>query len=76
MKFEPRKFYKHEHGRAIAVLGTVLTHKWGPLFVIEETDSTGYSISCVEADSEDLHERWVEIGKQEFIRTFNNVQHV
>ena len=72
LKFEVGKFYKHEQGRCIAVVGEVATYKWGKMLVIEETDPTGHSISCVEADkAEDRHERWVEIGKEEWFREFS-----
>jgi hypothetical protein len=71
MKLEPGKFYKHNSGRSIAVLGDVETWKWGPMLVIEETDETGHSISCVEKDqAEDKHEKWTEIGLEEFKREF------
>jgi len=72
MKFQPRKYYKHDKGRTIAVLGTVLTHAWGEQLVIEETDKTGSSISCA-AVNEDVGENWTEIGYEEFIREFKNV---
>lgn len=74
LKFEVGKFYHHEHGRSIAVLAKVNTFKWGEMLVIEETDPTGHSISTVQAGAEDLHERWVEIGKPEWERNFNRVR--
>ncbi|NCC59143.1 MAG: hypothetical protein EOM17_16250 [Synergistales bacterium] len=70
MKLEPGKFYKHESGRSIAVVGEVTTWKWGPMLVIEETDDTGHSISCVEADSADTKGQWIEIGVEEWKREF------
>ena len=67
MKLEPGKYYKHEAGRSIAVVGEVNTWKWGQMLVIEETDKTGHSISVVEKISaEDTHDRWVEIGVEEW----------
>ncbi|MFH1738878.1 MAG: hypothetical protein ABIH23_07700, partial [bacterium] len=36
MTFEPGKFYMHEGGRKIAVLGEVTSYKWGQMHVIEE----------------------------------------
>lgn len=74
MKLEPGKYYKHTAGRAIAVVGEVMTWKWGPMLVIEETDSTGHSISCVEAGSEDVSNRWVEIGVEEWKREMGIVE--
>jgi len=73
MKFEPRKFYQHVKGRSIAVLGTVKTHRWGAMFVIEETDITGHGISCVESNV-DVGENWVEIGESEWDRNFKGVK--
>ena len=73
LKFEKGKFYKHEKGRCIAVLDEVSTYKWGKMLVVEETDRTGHAISCIGADSEDYHERWVEIGKDEWDREFKRV---
>lgn len=70
MKLEPGKYYKHEKGRAIAVVGEVMTWKWGPMLVIEETDHTGHAISCIEHGTEDLHQNWVEIGVEEWKREF------
>ena len=71
MKFEPEKFYCHDSGRAIAVLGTVQTYRWGLSLIIEETDNSGHSISCVEADNAiDEHHRWTEIGKDEWMMRF------
>lgn len=71
LKFEKGKFYKHENGRSIAVLDEISTYKWGKMLVIEETDRTGHAISCIGSDSADLHERWVEIGKDEWMMEFN-----
>lgn len=71
MKFEVGKFYKHGKGRAIAIVGEVETYKWGKMLVVEETDKTGHGISCIDAKAEDLHEKWVEIGKEEWMREFN-----
>jgi len=70
MKFAPRKFYLHDQGRAIAVLGTVKTFAWGLMLVIEETDMTGHSISCVTVNHSDA-DTWTEIGETEFIQHFN-----
>jgi hypothetical protein len=73
LKLEKGKFYKHEKGRCIAVLDDVDTYKWGKLLVVEETDHTGHSISCVDGEAEDLHERWIEISKDEWLMEFNGV---
>ena len=71
MNFEPGKFYSHDAGRQIAVVGEVETYKWGKMLVIEEADSTGHSISCVEAaDAEANESLWIEIGKEEWLRNF------
>lgn len=72
LKFEPGKFYRHEDGRCIAILSEVNTYKWGKMLVVEETDPTGHSISCITGDATDYHERWAEIGKDEWTREFNN----
>ena len=71
MKLEPGKYYHHSEGRSIYVAGMVKTFKFGLMMVIEETDSTGHSISCVEADNAiDEHHRWTEIGKDEWMMRF------
>lgn len=71
MVFEVGKFYIHEAGRKIAVLAEVKTYCWGRMLVIEETDSTGHSISCVEAaDAVAIENLWVEIGKAEWMENF------
>ena len=68
MKLEVGRFYCHEGGRQIAVVGEVETYKWGKMFVIEEADSTGHGISCTEAT--DLGGNWVEIGREEWLSNF------
>jgi len=72
MKLEPGKHYLHESGRAIYIAGVVKTFRWGMMAIVEETDASGHSISCVELDNaEDLHGRWTEIGKEEWMKHFN-----
>lgn len=73
-KFEVGKFYKHEQGRCIAIVGEVTTYKWDKMLVVEETDRTGHGISCISDGSEDLHDRWVEIGRDEWFKEFNGVR--
>jgi hypothetical protein len=68
MIFEVGKFYIHEAGRQIAVLGEVDSFKWGKMLVIEEADATGHSISCAEVGDE--ANNWVEIGKEEWMLNF------
>jgi hypothetical protein len=71
MNMEAGKFYMHEKGRKIAVIGQVESFKWGPMLVVEETDDTGHSISCVETKDSDLNDNnWVEIGRDEWMRNF------
>lgn len=70
MFFELGKFYGHEAGRQIAVVGEVNTYKWGKMLVIEEADPTGHSISCVEAGEDVSESVWVEIAKHEFMENF------
>jgi hypothetical protein len=74
MKFEVGKYYKHHKGRSIHIAGQVKTFKWGDLYVVEETDPTGHAISCIEKDSEDKHDNWIEIGKEEFLMELKNVR--
>jgi hypothetical protein len=68
--FEIGKFYQHRKGRYIAPLGIVKTYKWGEQLVVEETDKTGHSISCVGIGAE-CNENWIEIGRDEWLRNFN-----
>lgn len=75
MIFEPRKFFMHDKGRCIAILGTVKSFKFGELLVIEETDATGHAMSCVERKDMDTT-NWTEIGKAEFMKVFNGVKDV
>jgi len=70
MIFEPGKFYIHEKGRQIAVVGEVMSYKWGKMLIIEEADKTGHSISCSEAGQEVNDNNWVEIGEEEWLRNF------
>lgn len=74
IKFEPGRFYCHEGGRNIAVLGMVESYKWGKMFVIEEADRTGHAISCSEInDFADIAALgWVEIGLNEWMRNFDD----
>ncbi|MBC8218121.1 MAG: hypothetical protein H8E73_06615 [Planctomycetes bacterium] len=72
MKFEPGKFYAHGGGRQIAVLGEVDSYKWGKVFVIEEADKSGHGISVSEVDQESPEGVWVEIGRDEWMRNFEN----
>lgn len=65
------KFYMHENGRQIAVIAEVGSYRWGRMYVIEEADKTGHSISCVEVDQELSGGTWVEIGKPEWLKNFN-----
>ena len=71
MRFEPRKFYMHDKGRCIAILGTVKSFKFGELLIVEETDTTGHAMSCVEAKDMGSIDNWTEIGKAEFLKIFN-----
>jgi hypothetical protein len=74
MKLQPGKYYKHEAGRCIYVAGMVKTFKWNEMAVIEETDATGHSISCVEMSCANVDDtEWVEIGKEEWMKEFNGV---
>ena len=70
MNFEVGKFYCHEAGRRIAVLGEVDSFKWGRMLVIEEVDGTGHSISCAEVGQEANDHNWVEIGQGEWQLAF------
>ena len=71
MKAEIGKFYAHEAGRNIAIVGEVETTKWGKMLVVEEADRTGHSISCIERGDSDLSDAtWVEIGKEEWLSNF------
>ncbi|MDZ4340931.1 MAG: hypothetical protein U1E51_00655 [Candidatus Binatia bacterium] len=72
MKFEVGHFYMHEAGRQIAVIAEVESYKWAKMFVIEEADSTGHSISCAEVNQEANDHNWVEIGREEWLRNFPN----
>jgi len=75
MKFEIGKFYAHEAGRQIAILGEVTSYRWGKMFVIEEADKSGHSISCAEVPKDFLNANdaeWVEIGKDEWMMNFEN----
>ena len=69
MDFEVGHFYLHKGGRCIAPIGEVTTYKWGEQLIIEEVDSTGHGISCIDKGSE-VNENWLEIGKPEFMRNF------
>lgn len=69
MKLEKDKCYIHKGGRKIQVVGEVMTDTWGEMWVIEESDKTGRSISCVEKTKSDIpDENWIEIGKPEWGR--------
>lgn len=74
VKFEVNRYYAHEAGRQIAVLAEVITYKWGKMFVIEEADKTGHSISCVEVGEEANDHNWCEIGREEFMLNFMKVK--
>lgn len=74
MKFEAGKFYRHIEGRVIYIAGEGTTFKWGPVYIIEEADLTGHALSCVKQGVEDDNQRWVEIGKDEFMEAFNSVR--
>jgi hypothetical protein len=70
MEFEPGKFYMHDKGRKVAILGKVSSYRWGDMLVVEEVDRTGHSISCSEIGQEANDNNWIEIGEQEFLREF------
>lgn len=72
MRFEVGKFYNHQAGRQIAVVGEAETYKWGKMLVIEEADKTGHAISCSEAGQEVNGNEWVEIGKTEWLENFKD----
>lgn len=75
MIFEVGKYYIHEKGRQIAVLGEVETFRWGKMLVIEEADRTGHSISCVGIEeAEDVNLNWQPIGREEWMRNFPKAQ--
>ena len=76
MLFQPGKFYTHTHGRTIAVLDYMNTHKWGKVLVIEETDHTGHGLSVID-EKDNAHDKtanWTEIGKEEFDENFKSNQ--
>jgi len=70
MKFNTGKFYKHRAGRCIAIVGEVKTYAWGEMLVVEETDKTGHSISCIDKESKDTADSWIEIGYEEWLDNF------
>jgi len=70
--FKVGHFYRHNKGRCIAIVGGVETYKWGEMLVIEETDKSGHSISCVEKDAAGINDNWLEIGRAEWLRNFQN----
>jgi len=73
MKLEAGHFYTHaEGGRQIAVLGEVMSYRWGKMFVIEEADKTGHAISCSEINQEAPAETWIEIGRDEWMLNFEH----
>jgi len=76
MKFEFGKYYRHYGGRYISIVGEVATTQWGKMFVIEETDKTGHSISCADVDSEAEDGNWVEVGETEWLSNFKGKQNV
>jgi hypothetical protein len=71
-RFKVGCFYGHEAGRQIAILKEVETSRWGAMYVVEEVDKTGHAISCMEVNEvADIEKQgWVEIGKPEFMRNF------
>lgn len=71
MIFEVGKFYAHEAGRHIAIVGEVMTYKWGRMLVVEEADKTGHSISCSDVGQEAKDSRWIEIGREEWLKNFS-----
>lgn len=70
MKFENEKYYRHSAGRHIHIVGEVETTKWGMMLVVEEADTTGHAISCIQVGSEDTADNWTEIGEEEWKRNF------
>lgn len=72
IKFEVGKYYIHAKGRKISIVGEVETTKWGTVLVVEETDRTGHAVSCIEKGSEDTADNWQEIGREEWLREFQN----
>lgn len=70
--FQVGRFYQHSAGRYIAIIAEVETYKWGRMFVVEETDKTGHSISCIQVGSEDTADNWIEVSKGEFMRVFKD----
>ena len=70
MQIKNDKYYSHRKGRKIHVVGKVTTDTWGKMWVIEEKDNTGASISCVELKDSDLaDDNWIEIGRGEWLDT-------
>lgn len=61
---KPGQFFKHETGRAIAVLSEAKSFLFGKLLVIEEINPIGHSV--VDAEKV-LSDEWVEIGKPEWM---------
>ena len=70
MNFILGKFYQHAGGRYIAIVGEVNTTKWQKMFVVEEVDKTGHSISCV-AVGEERNENWAEVSEAEWKGNFD-----
>ena len=70
MRFEKGKYYRHYGGRYISIVGEVETTRWGHVFVVEEADKTGHSISCAEINSEAEAENWVEISEIKWLSNF------
>jgi len=70
MKFEIGKFYLHEAGRAIAILGEIETYKAGKQLFVEETDPTGHGFSMINIGSVCIDGSWTEIGKDGWDKRF------
>ena len=74
MKFEVGKFYMHITGKKIAVLDIVVTYAWGEMFIVEECipcdGGIGHFVSGLDKGSEDVTGAWTEIGKDEFVASF------
>ena len=67
---KPGQFFKHDTGRAIAVLGKVKSFVFGNLLIIEEINPIGHYV--VDAERK-LDDTWIEIGKPEWVREVKKV---
>tara|TARA_R110000850_G_scaffold131596_1_gene252495 strand:- start:40 stop:258 length:219 start_codon:yes stop_codon:yes gene_type:complete len=68
-KFELGKYYRHNGGGEMHIVGVADTIMWGATFIAEE--GNGQTLTPISMNSKDSAVNWFEITKEEFMKNYS-----